>query len=171
MGAGAITNAVADAGPLIHLTEVGCLSLLRIFACLAIPDAVWAEAVTQGSVPHTDVLALGIVQRHALSLSAVKQFIEQHDLARLQAGEQECLFLCRRLGVTVLLTDDLAVREAAKRLGLTPVGSLGVIVRAHRVGQLSLVDAERHLSDLYAVSSLFVAPAIVELAIEQLRKH
>jgi predicted nucleic acid-binding protein len=73
--------------------------------------------------------------------------------------------------VTVLLTDDLAVREAAKRLRLTPVGSLGVIVRAYRVGQLSLADAERHLTDLYAVSSLFVTQAIVELAIEQLRKH
>jgi hypothetical protein len=47
MGAGAITHAVADAGPLIHLTEVGCLSLLRIFDCLSIPDAVWAEAVTR----------------------------------------------------------------------------------------------------------------------------
>jgi hypothetical protein len=48
---------------------------------------------------------------------------------------------------------------------------LGVIVRAYRVGQLSLADAERHLTDLYAVSSLFVTRAIVELAIEQLRKH
>ncbi|MGE0827660.1 MAG: hypothetical protein AB7G75_30715 [Candidatus Binatia bacterium] len=171
MGAGAIIHAVADAGPLIHLTEVGCLSLLRIFGCLSIPDAVWAEAITQGSVPQTDVLALDIVQRHALSQPSVRQFIEQHGLERLQLGEQECLFLCQHLGVTVLLTDDLAVREAAKRLRLTPVGSLGVIVRAYRVGQLSLADAERHLTDLYAVSSLFVTPAIVELAIEQLRKQ
>ena len=171
MGAGAITHAVADAGPLIHLTEVGCLSLLRIFDCLFIPDAVWAEAITQGSVPQADVLALGIVQRHALSPASVRQFIDQHGLERLQLGEQECLFLCQQLGVTVLLTDDLAVREAAKRLRLIPVGSLGVIVRAYRVGQLSLADAEHHLTDLYTVSSLFVTRAIVELAIEQLNKR
>jgi len=171
MGAGGITHAVADAGPLIHLTEVGCLSLLRIFDCLAIPDAVWTEAIIQGSVPQTDVLALGVVQRHALSHSSVKQFIGQNSLERLQAGKQECLFLCQHLGIPVLLTDDLAVREAVKQLHLTPVGSLGVIVRAYRVGQFSLADAERHLTDLYAVSSLFVTPAIVELAIEQLRKH
>jgi predicted nucleic acid-binding protein len=92
MGAGAITHAVADAGPLIHLTEVGCLSLLRIFDCLSIPDAVWAEAVTQGSVPQTDVLTLGIVQRHALSHSSVRQFIEQNSLERLQGGGSKNAF-------------------------------------------------------------------------------
>jgi predicted nucleic acid-binding protein len=69
------------------------------------------------------------------------------------------------------LTDDLAVREAAKRLGLAPVGSLGVVIRAHRLGRISLADAERHIADLYDVSSLFVTRAIVELAIEHLREH
>lgn len=165
-----MTHAVADAGPLIHLAEVGCLSLLRIFDSLAIPDAVWSEAITQGSVPQADVLALGIVQRHALSPSSVMQFIQQNGLERLHAGEQECLFLCQHSGVSVLLTDDLAVREATKRLRLTPVGSLGIIVRAYRVGQISLADAERHLNDLDVISSLFVTRAIVELAIEQLRQ-
>jgi predicted nucleic acid-binding protein len=62
-----MNHAVVDAGPLIHLAEVGCLSLLRIFDRLSIPDAVWSEAITQGSVPQTDVLAVGIVQRHTLS--------------------------------------------------------------------------------------------------------
>jgi predicted nucleic acid-binding protein len=166
-----MNHAVADAGPLIHLTEVGCLSLLRIFDRLSIPDAVWSEAVTLGSVPQTDMLALGIVQRHALSHSLVIQFIQQNSLERLHAGEQECLFLCQQSGVSVLLTDDLAVREAAKRLRLTPVGSLGIIVRAYRLGHLSLTDAERRLNDLDAISSLFVTRAIVELAIKQLHKH
>ena len=36
-----MNHAVADAGPLIHLSEIGCLSLLRIFDRLSIPDAVW----------------------------------------------------------------------------------------------------------------------------------
>ena len=32
-------------------------------------------------------------------------------------------------------------------------------------------DAERYIADLYDVSSLFVTRDIVDLAIEQLRKH
>jgi predicted nucleic acid-binding protein len=71
----------------------------------------------------------------------------------------------------VLLTDDLAVRDTARRFGLIPVGSLGVVVRAYRVGDISLEDAEQHLADLYDVNSLFVTRAIVDLAIEQLRSQ
>ena len=70
-----------------------------------------------------------------------------------------------------MLTDDLAVREQAKRLSLTPVGSLGIVVRAYCLGHISLAEAERHITDLYDVSSLFVTRAVVELAVEQLRKH
>jgi len=36
--------AVADTGPLIHLTEIDCLHLLSIFEELHIPEGVWQEA-------------------------------------------------------------------------------------------------------------------------------
>ncbi len=75
------------------------------------------------------------------------------------------------VGVPILLTDDLAVRDAAKRLGLTPVGSLGVIVRAYRLGHIILTQAEHRIAALYDASSLFVTRAIVELAIEQLHER
>ena len=71
-------------------------------------------------------------------------------------------------GVPFLLTDDLAVRRAAKRLGVRPVGSLGVIVRGYRLGRFSLREAKMHLRALQNVSSLFGTPEIVELAIRQL---
>jgi len=51
---------------------------------------------------------------------------------------------------------------------LTPVGSLGVVVRAYHLGCISLIEAERYMADLYDVSSLFITRTIVELAIEQL---
>lgn len=171
MGTGEATIAVADAGPLIHLTEIGCLPLLRIFDTLHIPDTVWSETVEQGRVPQGDVLGLGTVQRHTLPQSQITRFIQENSLETLHDGECECLCLCQQIGVPILLTDDLAVREATKRLNLTPVGSLGIVVRAYRLGYISLADAERHIIDLYDVSSLFVTRAIVELAIEQLRKH
>lgn len=171
MGAGALSTAVADAGPLIHLTEIGGLPLLRVFDILHIPDAVWRETVGHGRVEQGDVLGLGTVQRHTLSHSEVIQFTQEKGYEELQDGEQECLYLCQQAGVSILLTDDLAVREQAKRLNVTPVGSLGVVVRAYRDGQISLASAERHITDLYDVSSLFVTRAIVELAIEHLHKH
>ena len=82
-------------------------------------------------------------------------------------GEQECLCLCKEIDVQTVLTDDLAAREAAKRLELTPVGSLGIVVKAFDQGLISLAEAEQALGDLYDVSSLFVTRTIVEIAMEQ----
>jgi predicted nucleic acid-binding protein len=134
-----------------------------------IPQAVWGETVESGRVPAAELAAVDGVQRHLLDPTQVGVFVRRHGLKALQAGEVECLYLCGELGGAVLLTDDLAVRDAATRLGLTPVGSLGVVVRAYHRGLLSLPDAERRLADLYDVSSLLVTRAIVELAIERLR--
>ncbi len=81
------------------------------------------------------------------------------------------MYLCRQIGIPVLLTDDLAVRESAQHLQLTPVGSWGVVVRAYRMGHISLSEAEHHIAALYETSSLFVTRTIVELAIEQLHRY
>jgi predicted nucleic acid-binding protein len=69
------------------------------------------------------------------------------------------------------LTDDLAVRDAAKLLNIVPVGSLGIVVKAYKSGQISLNYAEQSITALHDNSSLFVTRAIVEIAIEQLHKH
>jgi predicted nucleic acid-binding protein len=68
---------------------------------------------------------LGNVQRHTLSGGEVTAFAQAHGLEKLHAGESECLYLCQRVGVSTLLTDDLTVREAAKRLNVTTGGFLG----------------------------------------------
>jgi predicted nucleic acid-binding protein len=157
--------AVADTGPLIHLAEINCLSFLEIFEDLHIPEGVWEEA----DRPPTIRQELVFAKRHVLQPEDLARFTAEHGLEKLQAGERESLLLCSQLAVPVLLTDDLAVREAAKALGLTPAGSLGVIARAHQMGLISRNAAERHLKDLQTASSLFVTQAIVDLAIELLR--
>jgi predicted nucleic acid-binding protein len=171
VGSRTVNAAVADAGPLIHLNDIGCLTLLRIFETLHIPDAVWSETVGQARVSQTDILGLGNVRQHSLPQEDVTQFIQKNGLEDLHTGERECLYLCQQAGVPILLTDDLAVREAAKRLKLTAVGSLGIVVRAYQLGHISLIDAERHIADLYDVSTLFVTRTIVEMVIEQLQRQ
>ena len=107
--------------------------------------------------------------RHEIAPREVSQFAALKELERLQAGELEGLYLCSQLRVPIILTDDLAVREAARGLALQPVGSLGIVARAFRAGQIAREVAEQALVDLYDVSSLFVTRTIVDLAIERLR--
>jgi predicted nucleic acid-binding protein len=170
MGNGKVSGAVADAGPIIHLREIGCLSLLHIFEILHIPNAVWLETVGQNRVSQEDILSLGIFQQHNLPQSEVMMFIQKNSLEELQDGECECFYLCQYIGISVILTDDMSVREEAYRLNITPVGSLGIVIRAYRLGLITLDNAKHYIADLYNVSSLFVTWAIVELAIEQLEK-
>jgi len=167
VGDGALKEAVTDSGPLIHLAEIGCLQLLSIFNILHIPHAVWLETVEQGRFSERDLFAATNIQRYELSHSEVNQFIEQSKIVELHAGEQECLLLCQAKKITILLTDDMAVRNAAKRLDVIPVGSLGV--KAYERGKISLQDAEHYIENLYSISSLFVTRTIADLAIEKLR--
>lgn len=162
-----MTPAVVDSGPIIHLREAGALSLLSSFSPLSAPEEVWREVVEHGKLLKEELLDVGLTSEPAAP--DVDEFIQREGLDRLHRGEQACLRLCRHLGITTLLTDDLAAREAATRLSVAPVGSLGVIVRAYRVSRISLEEAERLLLRLHAATSLFVTPAIVELAIERLR--
>jgi predicted nucleic acid-binding protein len=169
VGSGRLT-AVTDAGPLIHLTEIGCLHILSIFGNLHVPEAVWVETVESGRTSSEDFLKLSKVERHNIPQSNVTWFVEKNNLKDLHSGECECLYLCKQIGVPILLTDDLAVRGAAKHLKLVPVGSLGIVAKAYRLGKISMADAERYILNLYEVSSLFVTEVIVEMAIEQLQR-
>lgn len=126
MGPGRVTRAAVDAGPLIHLSEIGRPSLLELFEAIHIPDAVWGETVERHRVPALD---LSNLHRHTLPAEEVAHFTRESLPERLHLGERECLYLCRRLGLPLVLTDDLAVRDAAKRLGVQPVGSLGIVVK------------------------------------------
>ena len=63
----------------------------------------------------------------------------------------------------------MAVRDAARRLHIVPVGSLGIVISAFKGEEITLQEAELYIAELHDVSSLFVARAIAELAIEQLR--
>jgi len=47
VGDGKLKTAVVDAGPLIHLAEIGCFRLLRAFGTLWVPNAVWLETAEQ----------------------------------------------------------------------------------------------------------------------------
>ncbi len=168
MGSGEL-NVTADAGPLIHLHEIGCLRFLNFFNSLHVPNAVWLESVGQDRLSQTELLRLKNIRRHSLTESEIDQFVKGNNLQGLHVGEQECLFVCLNRGISMILTDDMAVRSAARQFHIVPVGSLGIVVSAFKRGEISMEEAEHYIADLYDVSSLFVTRSIVELAIEQLR--
>jgi predicted nucleic acid-binding protein len=57
----------------------------------------------------------------------------------LDAGERSVIALALRLSADFAVLDDLAGRKAGAELGLTVVGSLGLLVRAKQFGLIAEV--------------------------------
>lgn len=151
---------VCDAGPIIHLYEANCLSLLRQTGDLYLPERVFQEvrATLELKEPLPEWL-------HIIRLSPREQNeagIWQTS-GDLHNGEAEALVLARRKRAAWFLTDDSATRLFVSLLGIEVHGSLGIILwnAAHR--HLSRLETEQALTDLQA-SSLWLSIKIYEEA-------
>lgn len=125
---------VCDAGPLIHLDELGCLDLLTDFPDVLVPDAVWNEVARRrpSALRRREVrLSRVSVAEPSTELLALAQSFS------LAAGEVQALALMAEYPDAILLTDDAAARLAASQLNFEVHGSIGVVVRALRRAQRS----------------------------------
>jgi predicted nucleic acid-binding protein len=156
---------ICDAGPLIHLEELGCLDLLRDFALVQVPEAVWQEVGRhQPSALRHRKLRL---QRVSPSHEATPELIELAQTFLLDAGEVEALQLMQQSPSAILLTDDAAARLVAERLQYDVRGTIGVVLRALRRSQRTKRQVLNLLRSLPRRSSLHIERRLLEAVIEQ----
>jgi len=165
-----IVSIVSDTGPLIHLSEVESINLLKYFNNIYVPEGVRLEYNKHRRLSEPNAFDLENINLHEVQDTQVREFIDKYDLYNLHLGEKECLYLCNKLSINLILTDDLAVREAAKKLNITPIGSLGVVIKSFKENIISLPQAEKYIMNLYEISSLYVTKTIVELVLEKLNE-
>ncbi|UIP00921.1 nucleic acid-binding protein [Halobaculum sp. CBA1158] len=149
--------AVSDAGPLIHLAEMGSLELLSAFDTVLVPETVYRE-VKAGGVPD------GLVD---LSYELVEADESRVGTEELDAGERAAIAVAEERGL-VLLTDDLDAREAASDTDVEVRGSIGVIALGYGRGVLDRDEAASRMRALQRETSLFVTEAVVERGIRML---
>jgi predicted nucleic acid-binding protein len=155
---------VIDAGPLIHLDELGCLDLLADFAPLIAPDVVWVEALQHrprlepGFAEGFQVIPVSVKRSPALDVLA--------DTLNLDAGEIAAITLVEHYRLNMLLTDDAAARLAAESLGLRAHGTIGVLVRSVRRGLRSRDNVLDTLRTIRERSTLHVAQGLLDSVIE-----
>lgn len=149
-------TAISNAGPLIHLAKIGRLSLLKeIFGEIVIPRTVKVEVVDKGKeTGKPDAFLIDGVNW----IKVVEDPPDADQLAEkvgIHRGEAYAILLAKSLNVPVLL-DDSDARKFASGLGLEVVGSIGVIVRAVRLGVISKDDGLKDLEKLANVMWLSV---------------
>jgi len=159
---------IADAGPIIHLDELNSLDLLADFDKVIVPDTVWNEVER-----HRPQALVGsevtLIRQRAVHFSAQVEALTP--FYTLHAGEQEALHLCFEFINSLLLTDDAAARLAAKDLGVTAHGTLGVLVRAIRQQTRSKLDVLELLRAIPTQTTLHIRASLLAEVICDVEKN
>ena len=129
---------VADTSVILNLALVGQADLLAtVFGEVLVPPAVESEftrlAASTGRFAGLRLPNWVEIREPKSIAPAITRHTELHP------GESEALALALEIHADGVLIDEAAGRAVALELGLTPIGVLGILVRAKRHGQLSAV--------------------------------
>jgi len=130
---------VSNSTPLIALSRIGKLELLReYFNELHIPKEVYDEVVTRGGVLCG---AMEIKDAEWIKVEKVTNKIAVESLCTdVDKGEAEAIILAKERDAELLLIDDYAGRELAKRFGLNITGTIGLLLLAAEDKKINLKE-------------------------------
>jgi predicted nucleic acid-binding protein len=131
---------ISNSSPLINFAAIGRFTLLReLYGALVIPEAVYHEVVVagRGQPGATEVEQAGWITRTAVSNPTAVAAL--HELDR---GEAEAVALAVENPNALLILDERRGRLAARNLGVTLIGTLGVLLVAKRKGLLATLTPE-----------------------------
>ena len=138
---------VADTSPLNYLVLIEQIDLLpQLYGRVLIPESV-LEELSALQTPQ-------LVRDWATNLPEWIQVlpatpIDDAGLTRLHAGERDVISLALIVDADAVLLDERRGRQEAENRGLKPIGTLGVLVAAHKRGLIDLsatIDALRQTS-------------------------
>lgn len=159
------SKAAIDTGPLMHFCELEKHGLLRDIAELHTT----AEVFNELSDNHQN-LVKPFLRLHDLTeqqKNVTKFLVERFEL---QMGEATAISLAKGENIGLFLTDDLAARIIAKRMGLEPHGTLGMLVRAFRIGVLSKSETIALLHKLPS-TTLFITTDLIQWAVKEVNQY
>jgi predicted nucleic acid-binding protein len=132
---------VVNTAPLIFLAKLGQLPLLRMaVGQVYVPPTVLAElrAVPDEATRTVEAFLWDWLIERACSnlplLAITTQIVDP--------GEAEVIALALELATEDVVLDDLEARRFARRCGLQPIGTLGLLVAAKQAGRVEAVAPE-----------------------------
>lgn len=155
---------VCNTSPLTNLAVLGHFELLRkLFGEIHIAEGVWAE-LNAGGRRHPGSRevedASSWIHRHAVGNRALVTALRSD----LDLGEAETLVLGLELGAEVVLVDEKEARHTASRLGLRPLGVLGVLLQAKQQGEIA--EVRPLLDDLRGRAGFYIGVALIRQVLE-----
>lgn len=153
---------VSDTSPIHYLILVRAASVLpTLFGKVHIPPTVIAE-LSHSKTPKP-------VREWCRSLPAwvtVQTPLSVETIDRLDAGEMEAIALAVELNADRFLVDDNAGKRAAKRLGVTAIGTLAILDLA---GKRGLIDFRATLKRLEDSTNFRMSPKLRDQLLDEHR--
>ena len=116
---------IADTSPLIALERIDLLSIIcKIYSDVIIPEAVIKEFGN---------LSLPCCSVKKVEGNLLKLLVADLNLGK---GEAEVITLASQTGLKVII-DDSRARRIAENMGLTVIGTIGILLKAEKVGLIA----------------------------------
>ena len=166
---------VSNAGPLIALGKLGQLGLmLKLYSEVLIPREVYNEVVVNG-------LSVGASDAQAVDFLIQQGHVRVADVAlpsplpnwghSIDAGEVEVIVLAQQQEADWVLIDDAHARQAARQVGLSLKGTVGVLLEAFRKAYLSLQEFELLMQNIKAQPDLWIGEQLCDRALGQAQQE
>jgi len=154
-----MTRAVCDSGPLTHLWQISQWQAFRTFDTLHVSTQVAEEVERHVQLTQMMDLAGRSVHREPVSRQeiAAARRVAPSSLT-LHEADLATLALALRQMPDLVLTDDLATRQAVEAQAQTPMGSIGILLRAYKAELLDTVALDQAIDGLFVHSSLYLSP-------------
>ncbi|MHA1911788.1 MAG: hypothetical protein ACTSYA_08850 [Candidatus Kariarchaeaceae archaeon] len=152
--------AISNAGPLIHLAQIGCLEwLTELFEKVIIPAEVYNETVHEGKKNN---YADAIFIEKMIKEGFIEVFKEGGKIKPifqsefLHKGEVSAINLALTLNEKVILLDDEEARISAKQLKLRVKGTLGILLDIYYkkiISKESAINSLKRINEIMYLSS------------------
>ena len=164
---------VSNASPLIVLSKLGRLALLpALYDLILIPQAVYEEVVVAGlRGGHADAIVvdhfvhLGRIVVRPIQLSAN----DRDWTSRIDRGEAEVIALARDIGADWALIDNAHARRAARSQGVSPRGTIGVLLEAASKGLLTIPELKLLIEEIRRRPEFWISEQLCDAALEQVQ--
>ena len=149
--------AVVDTGPLVYLTQLNRLTLLRDLYEPYAPSSVLEEINVWSSEARRLVQTATGDWLKVVSVTNVS--LRDYLLPQIDLGEAEVIALAVEFGASRVLLDDQDARRSARLYGLQPIGTLGLLLEAKHHGLLPAIRPE---IERLAQTNFYFSSALIE---------
>ncbi len=157
---------VCDAGPLMVLAKLNVLHLLKeLYERVHIPQTVYDEVVIAGlRHGYRDAQILRLFFQSVAWEPEEVDFLTIPDVLRhagLDLGEHDTLALALSLRPSLVLIDEYAGRQVARKLKLPSRGSLGILIEAYRESIISAEQISFYFTEIVEDRDIWISTQLV----------